>query len=303
MTKKELLQQHLAKKHRFTLQNLAEAEENKTVDIILSNKQLYGIGGISFFVLLCLTSFLILVTPLKTYLLGYGSPAIRKQVADLYEQSDSLMILVDQQHQFITNIQGIITDDKLENRSNVPLPSLSDTVTETTATLDSTAINLNYISDAELNLRNSIEKNNTIQNIDSIVVADNKVALEQDSMILLAPVDGYVTSSFDPTIEHLGIDVVAAENSPIRAIANGMVILAAFTTKTGHIIAIQHPDNLVSFYKHNSKLLKEVGDVVHKGDEIAIIGATGETSTGIHLHFELWHQQVPVDPTTYISFK
>ena len=72
--------------------------------------------------------------------------------------------------------------------------------------------------------------------------------------------------------------------------------------ETGNTIAIQHRDNVITFYKHNSALLKKVGNMVKAGEAIAIIGNTGDHSTGPHLHFELWHKGIPVDPMDFINF-
>ena len=65
---------------------------------------------------------------------------------------------------------------------------------------------------------------------------------------------------------------------------------------------IQHKDDYLSIYKHNSILLKDVGDFVLAGEHVAVIGNSGELSSGPHLHFELWHKGVPVNPLDYISF-
>jgi murein DD-endopeptidase MepM/ murein hydrolase activator NlpD len=72
--------------------------------------------------------------------------------------------------------------------------------------------------------------------------------------------------------------------------------------ETGYSIAIQHPNNTVTFYKHNSVLLKKEGSPVRTGEAIAIVGNTGERSSGPHLHFELWFQGRPVNPSDYIVF-
>ncbi|MEO9219427.1 MAG: M23 family metallopeptidase, partial [Bacteroidia bacterium] len=67
-------------------------------------------------------------------------------------------------------------------------------------------------------------------------------------------------------------------------------------------ITVQHTNNVISVYKHNSVLLKQIGDVVKAGDPIAIIGNSGEQSTGPHLHFELWYNGTPINPTDYMVF-
>ena len=80
----------------------------------------------------------------------------------------------------------------------------------------------------------------------------------------------------------------------------GTVIISNWTKKTGYTIIIQHEYNLISVYKHNSILLKEIGQNVKSGDVIAIIGNSGSDSTGPHLHFELWHNGIPINPIVNI---
>jgi murein DD-endopeptidase MepM/ murein hydrolase activator NlpD len=121
---------------------------------------------------------------------------------------------------------------------------------------------------------------------------------------LIPPVDGYVTTEFSTNDKnHYGMDLVANENSMIKAVASGIVVFSEYSTTTGYVIAIWHADkNLLSFYKHNSRVLREVGSYVYAGEAIAIIGNTGINSSGTHLHFELWHDNLPVNPADYIIF-
>jgi murein DD-endopeptidase MepM/ murein hydrolase activator NlpD len=98
------------------------------------------------------------------------------------------------------------------------------------------------------------------------------------------------------------VDLVAKDKSRISSVLDGTVIISHWTSETGYVIAIQHKNDYVSLYKHNSSLLKEVGDFVNAGDHIAVIGNSGELSSGPHLHFELWHKGTPVNPEDYISF-
>ncbi|MBZ0242725.1 MAG: M23 family metallopeptidase, partial [Bacteroidales bacterium] len=70
----------------------------------------------------------------------------------------------------------------------------------------------------------------------------------------------------------------------------------------GYIIGLQHAGNFFSVYKHNAVLLKKEGDFVKAGEAIAIVGDSGELSTGPHLHFELWFNGIPINPDDYLSF-
>jgi murein DD-endopeptidase MepM/ murein hydrolase activator NlpD len=126
--------------------------------------------------------------------------------------------------------------------------------------------------------------------------------LPLEQIFFMPPVSGEVTSPFDLNKDHYGIDVAAPQNTAIKAAADGTVVSAGFTVETGYSIAIQHPNNVVTMYKHNSVLLKKTGSTVKMGEAIAIVGNTGETSTGPHLHFELWYKGRPVNPADYLHF-
>ena len=98
------------------------------------------------------------------------------------------------------------------------------------------------------------------------------------------------------------MQVTSKEKTKIAAILDGTVIISNWTSETGYVIGVQHKGGYISFYKHNSMLLKTAGDFVKTGEQIAIIGNSGELSTGPHLHFELWQNGIPVDPENYILF-
>ena len=125
---------------------------------------------------------------------------------------------------------------------------------------------------------------------------------EITSYLFFTPVKGIVTNNFDPLNHHYGIDIVAKPNEPVKSILEGTVIFSDWTLETGYTIAIQHQQNMISVYKHNSSILKKTGSFVKAGEPIAIIGNTGELTTGPHLHFELWYNGNPINPRDHISF-
>jgi murein DD-endopeptidase MepM/ murein hydrolase activator NlpD len=127
------------------------------------------------------------------------------------------------------------------------------------------------------------------------------LARELRSIYLFNPVDGVVTADYNPRSGHYGVDIVSKENEPVRAVADGLVILASWTLDGGHVIALQHRGGLVSVYKHNSELTKSVGNFVTGGEIIAIVGNSGELTSGPHLHFELWQNGKPLNPEEYIG--
>ena len=118
--------------------------------------------------------------------------------------------------------------------------------------------------------------------------------------IPFAPLQGEISSEFDPAIGHYGVDFVAPVGSVIHAVDDGTVMLASYTSDGGYVVNIQHPGNRISVYKHNQSLLVEAGDRVQAGDPIAVLGGTGTHSTGPHSHFEWWVDGTALDPVQWL---
>ena len=151
------------------------------------------------------------------------------------------------------------------------------------------------VSDAEIKLRAEFEKTQLVSTSNAINIKSGL-----SNMFLFPPVEGIITSAFRK--EHFGVDIVSKENEPIKSVADGTVIYSGWSKETGYMIIIQHKRELISIYKHNSALTKKVGNYVVAGQVIAIIGNTGELTSGPHLHFELWHKGIPLNPKDYILF-
>ncbi len=130
----------------------------------------------------------------------------------------------------------------------------------------------------------------------------NAANAQLKSFVFFTPLKGVLLGKFEPYRQHYGVDIVARKNEPIKAVADGTVIISSWTQDSGYTIGIQHKNQLISFYKHNSVLLRKTGETVRAGDIIAIIGNSGELTDGPHLHFELWYNGSPVNPEQYISF-
>mgnify|MGYP000480597311 FL=1 len=120
--------------------------------------------------------------------------------------------------------------------------------------------------------------------------------------MFFAPVKGGITQQFNVNEKHFAIDVVAKTGTPVKAVADGTVIFSEWTAETGYVLIVEHVNDFISVYKHNGTILKEQGDFVKSGEVISNVGSTGELTTGPHLHFELWNNGYPVNPTNYIDF-
>ncbi len=117
-----------------------------------------------------------------------------------------------------------------------------------------------------------------------------------------APLKGVITDTFNQRNKHTAIDIASYPNAAVKATLDGTVVLSSWTPETGHVMVVQHTDNFISVYKHNAVLLKKQGNRVRVGEVIALMGNSGELTSGPHLHFELWHNGLAVDPADYIKF-
>lgn len=120
------------------------------------------------------------------------------------------------------------------------------------------------------------------------------------SFPVLPPVSGLLTRGFDARTGHYAIDIAIAEGSAVRSIGDGYVVLADWLNDGGQVIAVAHAGGFLSVFKHNSSLLKQVGDRVRDRETIALTGNSGEITSGPHAHFELWHNGLAQDPRAYV---
>jgi murein DD-endopeptidase MepM/ murein hydrolase activator NlpD len=121
-------------------------------------------------------------------------------------------------------------------------------------------------------------------------------------LVLFPPVRGPITEKYNAKEKHFAVDIALPKNTPIKAVANGTVIFADWTPTNGNVVILRHNNEILSVYKHCESLTITQGDVVRTSEVIAIGGTSGEQSTGIHLHFELWKDGYPIDPTQFIDF-
>jgi murein DD-endopeptidase MepM/ murein hydrolase activator NlpD len=236
---------------------------------------------------------LIVYTPLKQYIPGYGDYDLRKQVLELSMRSDSLEEALDDHRVYIESLQKMFTGGLSNSK-----PYLSaEQEAESGAQEKVTPIK----EDSILREKLSEDVTPVAQKQRS---GTGKEDLQSRMVAFFAPPihGGFITDKYDPLNRHYGVDVAAPKDTPIKAIGDGVVLCATWTVETGNIIGIQHKNNFVSFYKHNSQLLKKVGSFVKTGEAIAIIGNTGELSDGPHLHFELWSGGQPINPVEYMKF-
>lgn len=283
--------------HRYRLVIMNDDTLEEQLSYKLTRLNIYILLSSITVLLVMITVAIIVITPLKEYIPGYGDTTIRRNILRLSEKSDSLQNLVLKQNAFIQNIENILNDN-IDTTNQATIAGAVDPLAEDSFL--SHSIDLDSISTEEMELRRKLEMENNMQVFDKLGIESE--ILGDINSLYFSPVKGVITDGFDIEKEHYGVDLVAKEEEPIKAIADGIIVFSDWTVETGYVVGIQHADDMLSFYKHNSVLLKKVGNFVNAGDVIAIIGNSGENSTGPHLHFELWHNQVPVNPIDYVSF-
>jgi murein DD-endopeptidase MepM/ murein hydrolase activator NlpD len=211
-----------------------------------------------------------------------------KRLIMLSSAVDSLAYEMDMKDQFIDNLTMIIKgDDTL---------SQSDQRSEQRLSTSNIEIDLDNLPPIDSQFRKEFEQG------DILLDLENYSSGELQEFFLFSPLSGIVLSPYNVKSEHYGVDVVSKKNEPVKCVADGTVIFSDWTQESGYVISVQHKGNLISVYKHNSALLKKVGNFVNAGDIISIIGNTGELTSGPHLHFELWYNGNPVNPEEFVSF-
>jgi murein DD-endopeptidase MepM/ murein hydrolase activator NlpD len=221
----------------------------------------------------------------------YAEMEANRQVLNLTLMLDSLQKEVQVKNNYIQNVKYILEGQNLDSLSS------SKKVLSTSTLGD---INLSpALSPLDSQFRAEYESSD----LGLVSLNFNRSEDELREIVFFTPLEGIVTNNFDPKEDHFGIDIVSQENEPIKALADGIVILASWTLDGGYVLVIQHSGNLISIYKHNSELLKSVGNFVESGEIVSIIGNTGELTSGPHLHFELWFKEQAVNPEDYVNVR
>jgi murein DD-endopeptidase MepM/ murein hydrolase activator NlpD len=120
--------------------------------------------------------------------------------------------------------------------------------------------------------------------------------------------EGFISSYFgrraDPftgySAVHKGLDFAGPQGTKVISVAAGLVTFAGERAGYGEMIEINHGNGLATRYCHNEQLLVKQGDMVRKGQDLALMGSTGR-STGPHLHFEVLKNGTQVDPLRFIG--
>ena len=238
----------------------------------------YNLSLFSFYTLLSVAALtlaglviaFIVFTPVRRLIPGYGDISDNKRFIELSKRVDELETEVIAYDSYTGGLRNMLTGGTIANE-----------------------------------IRDSISDPKKIENPQLVNQSDVLESSRAKELIFLkfaTPIKGKISAAFKPDIRHYGMDILAAKDTPVKAVMDGIVISADQSMSTGNTIFVQHTKNLVSVYKHNSSLLVKTGDVIKTGQAIAIVGNTGEQSSGPHLHFELWYDGKSVNPENYIVF-
>ena len=238
---------------------------------------------------------LVAFTPARKYIPGYGEAVRDAEIQNLYNQLEGMEKELESHRAYSENFRRILVGD-VQTEADVP---------PINANMQDSLINEeeDWYSDVDEQLRKEVELDqigDAVKQSRTTNLAPQDAPLEQ--LYFSPPITGEISAGFMSVDHHYGVDILAAKNTAIKAAMDGYVFLSDWTLETGNTIGIQHTNNIITFYKHNSVLLKKVGSYVKSGEAVAIIGNTGTMTSGPHLHFELWFRGKPVDPTEYINF-
>lgn len=274
-------------KYKYKLSVINETSYEEVFNFRLSQLHVLTALSVLAVILVVLTILLIAFTDLREFIPGYPDGNMRQMIAQNALRVDSLENELLKRDRFFKSIRLVLNggDTTSLERSR-----------EDTARYRNDTIRF-QISEQENEFRATIEERERF-NLSLGMKEQN-----HDYYHFFPPVEGIVTQSFDEKKRHYGTDIVAKANAKVAAVLDGVVIFTDWTVKTGYVIQVQHTNDLISVYKHNSILLKKQGDYVRAGEVLGVVGNTGEESSGPHLHFELWRAGNPLNPENFIKFK
>ena len=236
-----------------------------------------------------LTYFTVAWTPLREKVVpGYVSESSRQKAISLELQADSALLVLEQNQRYLHVLKTLLDGDVFDDTESVNR-ALEESRNATSVTLQGWEL-----PEEDVSLRSQVEEE------DRFVLQRGQSGLDPSRSIPYPPIQGTISSSFDAASGHYGVDFVAPDGSILHAVDDGIVVLASYTSDGGYVVCIQHEENRLSIYKHNKSLLVESGDRVVVGDPIAVLGSTGNHSTGPHSHFEWWVDGQPLDAANWL---
>ena len=238
-------------------------------------------------ILISFTISIVFFTQLREMVPGYSSTDLLNRAIYLTKKTDSLEQQIALNNKFYKSIEDVLSGNIEEF---VPRDELS---------VDSSLTNSDFVT-VSPNSQDSILRK-YVENEDKFNLTNNELIIE--NKMFFSPIKGEITQNFNFNENHFAIDIAADIGTPVKSVLDGKIIFSEWSLETGYVVVIDHGENIISVYKHNSKILKEQNDFVQAGEVIAYSGNQGNLSTGPHLHFELWKNGTPIDPEPLLNFK
>ena len=284
-TKKPVKKKKPQQKYKVIVSNEETFEE--IISLKTNNFQLFLFAFLYTIFVVILTTTIIFFTQVREYVPGYPSSDLLLSAAKITVKADSLERELALNAQFFSAIESVLRGDPNQTAQRIQ----DDTLTQND--LDAAQIVATIPQDSILRAY--------VENQDKFNLTRNQLLI--DSKSYYSPVKGVVTDGFDIEKNHFAVDVSVDIGTPVKAILAGTVLFSEWSVETGHVILLDHGENLISVYKHNSKILKSQNETVQAGEVIAFSGEEGALSSGPHLHFEIWKNGLPIDPETILSFE
>ena len=238
-------------------------------------------------ILIAFTISIVFFTQLREMVPGYSSSDLLNRAIYLTKKTDSLEQQIALNNKFYKSIEDVLSGN------------VDEFISRDELSIDSNLINPDIFTISP-NLQDSILRQ-YVENEDKFNLTNIELIIENN--MFFSPIKGEITQSFNFNENHFAIDIAADIGTPVKSVLDGKIIFSEWSLETGYVVVIDHGENIISVYKHNSKTLKEQNDFVQAGEVIAYSGNQGNLSSGPHLHFELWKNGTPIDPEPLLNFK
>ncbi len=286
-------QHHKSKKNRYTIVLVPDEDASKTKNFQLAFWQL-----VTGFVLFAVLAVMIVVLALTYTPLGQVFPLSNKGLENRY--SRELVSLNQQMMSLMEQLVELRSYNIKLRRAFGENITLSDSGSVKVTSRTSQAEKSDLLQEGQITARSVRLMNSAQRMIPTQTTKSETDGRSAVSFPAILPTEGYMTRGYEPESNHYGLDIAGKIGTLINAAADGNVVFSGWTSNDGYIVIISHAGGFLSFYKHNQTLLKSAGSFVRRGEPIATLGNSGATSSGPHLHFEIWKDGVSVDPSVYM---
>ena len=270
--------------NNYRLVVLNEENYEERFSLRLSKLNIFSASIAIILFIVSITASIIFFTPVKEYIPGFDTTEMRLQAVNNIKILDSVMLILEDYQQYALALQATISGEDYNNKYQSGTELIKVDLSDLNRPVN--------IQDSVL--RRLVEREDRFNIIET---SSSEIGLN-----LQPPAKGIISQGFSVSEKHYGIDIVLKEKTPIKSIADGVVIFSEKSIQAGHTILIFHKNNISSIYKHNHSSSLEKGDFVKSGQIIALSGNTGENTTGPHLHLEIWDDKGPINPEDLITF-